>query len=165
MIPNIPIIAASALIPFFLGYIWFNEKLFGGATWDKVAQLPEGKKGPVKLIPLLSSLILNLFAAFGVYLLTVHASGVFALMGGETEAIKTGTAGAFLTEHGQNFLTFKHGMVHGIQATLVMILPVYGYATIFEKKSWKYLLINLGYWLISLTLMGGVISQWGWQTI
>ncbi len=165
MTPNFLILAASAFIPFTLGYFWFSEKLFGGAYWDQIAQVPEEKHGPAKMGLLFSSLILNFFAAFGIYCLTVHASGVFGLMGGDAEAMKVGTAGAFMAEHGQNFLTFKHGLVHGIQATLVMVLPAYGYVTIFEKKGWNYLLVNLGYWLIALSLMGGVISQWGWQVV
>ena len=165
MVPNIPIILASAFIPFCLGYIWFHPKTFGGETWAKIAKLTPEDSGPAKPLLLFSSLILNAFAAFGLYLLTVHASGVFSLMGGEVELMKTGTASDFLAEHGQNFLTFKHGLFHGIPAAFFFALPAYGYVTIFEKKSAKYLLVNMGYWIIALSLMGGVISQWGWQLV
>ncbi|MFN8337892.1 MAG: DUF1761 family protein [Saprospiraceae bacterium] len=31
---------------------------------------------------------------------------------------------------------------------------------LFERKSWKYIFLNVGYWGICAMLMGGVISAW-----
>ena len=49
MTPNFLVLAGSALIPFFVAFIWFHPKMFGGTTWAEVAGLtPEQIKNPVK---------------------------------------------------------------------------------------------------------------------
>jgi len=75
------------------------------------------------------------------------------------------TEHTILQEHGKNFTTFRHGLVHGFAATLLFIIPLEGCTTIFGKKSGKYFLITVGFWLISLMLMGGVVSVYGWTSI
>jgi len=95
------------------------------------------------------------------YILTIHESGVFGMVGGDTEAMKTGTTAAFLAEYGGHYHTLQHGLAHGLAATLLFVLPVLGYVVIFEKKSAKYFWVYLGYWWVSLTLMSMVISMWG----
>jgi len=166
MLPNFLVIGACSLIPFFIAYAWYHPKVFGGDTWAKVAgHTKEQRENPVSPIQLGLSILLNFLIAFGIYNFTVHASGVFGLMGGETESLKTGTALAFLQEHGKNFTTFGHGLVHGFAATLLFVIPLEGYTTIFGRKSGKYFLITVGYWLVSLMLTGGIISVWGWKSI
>jgi len=44
---------------------------------------------------------------------------------------------------------------------LFLILPAVGVSSQFEMKSWKYILITAGYWIVSMMLMGGIICQWG----
>jgi hypothetical protein len=71
---------------------------------------------------------------------------------------------AFLTstmqKYGQQFRTFQHGALHGFIFSLFAVLPLIGMHCLYENKSVKYVLIHLGYWSISLMLMGGVICQW-----
>jgi hypothetical protein len=42
---------------------------------------------------------------------------------------------------------------------LLIVLPIMGTNALFERKSFKYVLINVGYWTISLALMGGILCQ------
>ena len=42
-------------------------------------------------------------------------------------------------------------------AALFVALPIIGINALFERKSAKYVALHLGYWAISLALMGGVI--------
>ena len=65
----------------------------------------------------------------------------------------------FMTKYGQNFRTFKHGMLHGFILSLFFVMPVMGVNALFERKSFKYIFINVGFWAISLMLMGGIICQ------
>lgn len=161
MVPHIPILLASALIPFILGYIWFHPALFGGETWYKVAKLNEEDRQEVSKLKLLSTLILNALIAFGLYNLCVHQMGVFQLVGANADLLKTGVGKAFLDAYGSNHLSFGHGLLHGsVMSTLCFAVPILGYVTIFEKKSLKYFFVYLGYWCISLGLMGGVLCQW-----
>jgi len=162
MTPNIPIILAAALIPFVIATLWFHKSLFGGTHWHEIAELSKEKAAsPVKPIKLFLSILLNIFLAFGMYLFSIHEAGVFGMVGGDAELMKTGTAAAFLEEYGGDFHTLTHGIAHGIGATLFFALPMLGYVVIFEKKSAKYFWVYLGYWLITFILMSIVICLWG----
>ena len=68
-------------------------------------------------------------------------------------------ANDFMTRYGQNFRTFKHGLFHGVIAGLFFALPILGVNALFQRKGFKYIAINVGYWAITLGLMGGVICQ------
>lgn len=161
MTPNLVVLLASGLIPFVTGSIWFHKSLFGGEKWHAIAEMPAEKASPVKPIKLGLSILLNLLLAFGMYQFSIHEAGVFGMVGGETDLMKTGTAAAFLAEYGGRFHTITHGLAHGIGATLFFVLPALGYVVIFEKKSINYFLVYFGYWLITLTIMSIVMCLWG----
>jgi hypothetical protein len=42
---------------------------------------------------------------------------------------------------------------------LFFALPVMGTNALFERKGFKYIAINVGYWTVTLALMGGVICH------
>ncbi len=162
MLPNILVLIGASFVPMILGYIWFHPNVFGGDTWYDLAKLIGNDRSDVSTIKLLSTMLLNFLIAFGLYNLVFHQFALFSIVGGEIELLKTGTAEAFLQEYGNNFRSFKHGVFHGIMpATLMFVVPILGYVTIFEKKSFKYFLVYLGYWAISLSIMGGILCQWG----
>lgn len=45
-------------------------------------------------------------------------------------------------------------------AGLMFVLPVTAINGLFEHKSWKYILVTSGYWIVSLTIMGAIICGW-----
>ena len=47
------------------------------------------------------------------------------------------------------FRTFKHGALHGIISWCIFVFPVIAINALFERKSWKYIFINGGYWMVS----------------
>lgn len=162
MLPNFLVLIGASFVPMILGYIWFHPKAFGGDTWYDLAGLTGDDRSDVSPVKLLSTMLLNFLIAFGLYSLVVHQFATFNMVGGDIELLKSGTPAAFLAEYGQTFRTFGHGAFHGIfPGTLMFVVPVLGYVTIFEKKSFKYFLVYLGYWAISLALMGGILCQWG----
>jgi len=65
-------------------------------------------------------------------------------------------AGMF-EKYGSNFRTFKHGAFHGILASLMLALPLIGINALFERKGFKYIAINVGYWIVSFAIMGGIV--------
>ena len=67
---------------------------------------------------------------------------------------------AFMDDYGSSFRTFKHGALHGLLAGLFLVLPIVGTNGLFERKSWKYILINTGYWTVALIIMGAIICGW-----
>ena len=164
MTPNILVIGVCAFIPFIIAFVWFHPKVFGGSVWQKVAQLSDTQNAKViKPWQLLISILLNFFIAFGLFIVTVHSTHILGLLGGDVEALKNSASTmAFLKEHGSNYNTFSHGIGHGlILGFVAFALPILGYAVIFERKSFKYLLINGGFWALSMTIMACVISKWG----
>ena len=161
MLPNITTLIGASFIPMVLGFVWFHPKLFGGETWYDLAKLHGSDRSDVSTIKLLSTMILNFIIAFGFYNLVIHQFSIFSVVGGEMDLLKTGTAKAFLDEYGNTFQSFGHGFFHGIIGTFLFVVPILGYVCIFEKKSFKYFLVYLGYWLISLSIMGGILGQWG----
>jgi hypothetical protein len=66
----------------------------------------------------------------------------------------------FMQQYGGNFRTFKHGALHGVLGGVFMVLPILAVNALYERKSWKYIFINVGFWTACLTLMGGIISAW-----
>jgi hypothetical protein len=65
-----------------------------------------------------------------------------------------------MAKYGNNFRTFKHGALHGFISAFLMVLPVIGTNALFERKGFKYIAINVGFWIINFTIMGGIICAW-----
>jgi hypothetical protein len=63
----------------------------------------------------------------------------------------------FLKRYGSNFRTFKHGVLHGTISGIMLATPVIGVNALFERKGFKYVAINAGFWIVSFALMGGVV--------
>ena len=149
-------------IPFALSFVWFNPKTFGGEKWNEIAGISEEKsKRVVKPWKGFITIIFNFLIAFGLFALCVHQNGVFSLVGGNAELLKSGVGAEFLAVYGQNHLTFGHGALHGFLATLCFFVPMLVYVVFFEHKSAKYFWVYFSYWAVSLMLMGGILGQWG----
>ena len=65
----------------------------------------------------------------------------------------------FFETYGNRFRTFKHGALHGTIAALFFSLPILGTMSLFERKGFRYIAIHVGYWVVTLALMGGALCQ------
>jgi hypothetical protein len=152
--------AIAAIVPLLIGFIYYHPKVLGGA-WMKATGLTEEsmKGGNMAVIFSLTLLLSYMMAIFlGISGAIIHQAGVNSLLAeGGPELIQQGKD--FLTAAGTRYNTFKHGAFHGIIAALFFALPVLGINALFERKSGKYIFLHLGYWVITLALMGGVICQ------
>jgi hypothetical protein len=91
--------------------------------------------------------------------LTIHQFGAIGMVGGDpTKALPS--YNAFMADYGTVFRTFKHGALHGFMSGLFFALPVIAINGLFERKSWKYIFIHAGYWIVSLTIMGAIVCGW-----
>ena len=63
-----------------------------------------------------------------------------------------------MNKYGSNFRTFKHGAFHGSFTGMMFVLPVITISALFEQRSWRYIVLHAGYWIVCLGLMGGLIS-------
>ena len=102
--------------------------------------------------------LLSVFLAMALIPITIHQTHLFSIFANDPAAKEPGSEMMLLLEkYGTNFRTFKHGAFHGFLGALFIALPIIGTNALFERKSFKYAAINVGYWLITNALMGGVV--------
>ena len=161
---NMLVLALAALIPMVMGFIWYNPKTLG-AAWMREAGLTEEKMKGANM-PLIFGLsyLFSFFFACGIYFVVVHQAHFLSILMNQPGIHDPNTEmgkfyAEFMAKHGSNFRTFKHGAFHGILAGIMLALPILATNAMFERKSFKYAIINLSYWVITMALMGGVICQ------
>jgi hypothetical protein len=162
---NFIAIFVAALIPLFVGFIWYSDFLFG-KKWKSLTSLDDATLSKANPLVLFGSVyILCLLLAMAMNMLTIHQTmipGLFVVDGkspveGSEEALFISN---FMTKYGHLHRTFKHGMVHGIINTIMLVLPIIGINSLFERRGWTYIFIHVGYWNITFALMGGLICAW-----
>ena len=110
------------------------------------------------LLTMLMAFIYAFFISFVLQFLVIHQTGALGMVGGNADKALPSYS-AFLADYGTAFRTFKHGALHGFMTGLFFCLPVIGVGALFERRSWKYTLIAGGYWVVTGTIMGGIICQ------
>ena len=53
---------------------------------------------------------------------------------------------------------FTHGAFHAGQLAVLVGIPILVTNSLFEQRNWTNILINGAYWIITASLMGGVIT-------
>lgn len=159
MQPNFLAILVAAFSTLIVGFVWYNPKVFGNVWMRESGLTEEQLKGAnmVKIfgLTLLFAFLIGMILQF----MVIHQFGALGLTGGDpTKALPS--YHAFMEDYGNAYRTFKHGMLHGSMTGVLLALPIVGINALFERKSWKYILINGGFWIVSLTLMGGIICAW-----
>ena len=161
---NYLFLALAALVPLVMGFIWYGPMLFQKAWMKQMGFTEESLKGGNMALIFILSYIFSFMVAFFLQFITIHQTGAFSSMleSGATEL--TGDALAyyedFMAKYGTNYRTFKHGALHGAIGGVFFILPILATQAMFERKTVKYVAINVGYWVITLALMGGIVCQW-----
>lgn len=148
--------AASTLV---VGFVYYHPKVFGNA-WMKASGLTEDKikTGNMALIFGLA-LIFAFLIAFMVMPITIHQFGVAQLIGGDVSQAKP-SYHALMADYGNHYRTFKHGALHGFMIGVLLAFPIIATNGLFERKSWRYILINAGFWIICLTLIAAIVCGW-----
>jgi len=131
---NILSIVLAALVPTVLGIIYYSKPVFGKAWMDSIGMTDEKMKEGNMAVMMIVSLIMAFLIA------------IFMLN--------------FCNGAGQEgeFDTFGHGAAHGIIISLFFVIPISISKGLFHKTSWKTMLINGLYWMMCLTLMGGILD-------
>lgn len=156
---NFLALLVAALSTLVVGFIWYNPKVFGTA-WMNAAGLTEEKlKGGNMAVTYGLCVLFAFFMAFILQFLVIHQWGAFAATGGDPDKLSP-VYEAYMAEYGTAFRTFKHGALHGFMTGLLFTFPLIAINSMFERKSWKFIFINSGYWIVNLTIMGGIICAW-----
>lgn len=155
---------AAAFVPLILGFIWYNPKVFGNA-WIKAAGLDEAKmKGANMAVIFGVTFVLSYMLALALDAIVIHQMHLFSLVADDaknpdTQSAATQWLGDAFSKYGNHYRTFKHGVFHGVLAGLFFAVPVLTVNALFERKGFKYIAINAGFWIVSIALMGGIICQ------
>jgi len=155
---------AAAVVPLLIGFIWYHEKLMGAKWMKEAAMTPEkiqtGNMGLIFGVTFVFSFLL----AFGLNFTIIHQWGLFGTLLGRPDmspdAEEFKIVRDLMSKYGTNFRSFGHGAMHGSMYGLLFALPILGINALFERKSWTYILIHLGFWVITLGIMSGIISVW-----
>lgn len=130
-------LVVASFIPLVVGFFWYHPKTFL-KPWQAATGVTDEQAKQGMAVTFVVSTVLAFFIAF---LLNYLLHGAH--------------------DHDMtNFITFKHGAFHGVLLTIMVILPVVASNAMYEKRSWQYILINVGYWAVSLAIMGGIIQIW-----
>jgi TctA family transporter len=161
---NMYVLAGAALIPMIMGFIWYNPKTLGSAWMAEAGLTEEKMKGANMPLVFGLSYVFSFFLASGLYFVVIHQAHVMSILIDEPGMKEAGSEisnyyADFMARFGNNNRTFKHGALHGTIAGVVIALPLIATNAMFERKSLKYILINWGYWTITMAIMGGIICQ------
>ena len=161
---NFLLAALTALVPLFLGFVWYHKNVFGKAWMNATGVTEEDGKKMNMMVVFGFTYLFGFLLSISLHMLTIHQFGILGLF--QPEMGYTDPEGlipalqSVLDMASDKFRTFRHGVVHGIIFGITVVLPVLGINALFEGKGWKYILINVGYWTVCIALMGGIICQW-----
>ena len=163
--PNFLILLLAALVPMIMGFIWYNPKVLGTAWMNASGVTQDKMKGANMGVIFGVSFVLSFFLAFGLQFIVIHQWGAqSSLMIDKSFMDPSSELGSYfanyMTKYGHTFHTFKHGALHGTMTGILIALPILGTNTLFERKGFKYIMINVGYWTITMALMGGIICAY-----
>lgn len=156
--------ALAALVPMVIGFVWYGPKTFGNAWMKAAGVTEESLKGGNMVLIFGLSYLFSFFLASAISGMVIHQNHVFSTLANETGFGEEGTAimtyfNDFMAKYGNNFRTFKHGTFHGFISGVTIALPIIAVNALFERKGGKYIAINAGFWVVCMTLMGGIICQ------
>ena len=158
-------VLTSAFIPLAIATIWYHPKIFGKAWMDVNGLTEEDLKKTNRYLRIGISFVCCFLISAMLMPVVIHQIHVFSIMQHASDFGKEGSAttlwlAGFMGEHGDYFRTFRHGVLHGAILGIFFVLPVATINALLEGKRLKYIAIKVGYWIVSLMLMGGVISAW-----
>ena len=155
-------ILIAALIPMILGFIWYNPKVFGKAWMEASGMTDEKVKGGNMGLIMGLSYFLSILLGAAITMAVIHQNGIFSTFEGSGKEMQEAIYGALDANGGawkDLFRTFKHGALHGTILGFTFALPILATNAMFERKSFKYIAVNGGYWIVCLALMGGFLCQ------
>ncbi len=130
-------IVAATLVPLVIGAIWYNPRVMGNFWLRANNTTADNMRGAnMALVYIGATVLAFLLAMF------MHQNVTGA---GQEDA---------------RYITFQHGMVHGTAVTIMLAIPFFGTTALFERRGWNWFLVHIGYWWISLMVMGGILSLW-----
>lgn len=159
---NFIAVLLAALVPMVMGFIWYHPKVCGTAWMAATGMTPEKAKQSNMAVVFGVSFVMSFLLAFIMQSMVIHqfhlASLFFNLPIDDASTTEGALYKSVMDLLGGSWRTFKHGALHGFIGGLLIAFPIMCTNALFEQKGWKYIWINAGYWIITMTIMGGIIS-------
>lgn len=162
---NFIVIVLAAFIPLLTGFIWYHPKVMGTA-WMRASGVTEEKMKTGNMFLIFGlTLVLGFIISFVMSGIVIHQFHLYSIVQKEPAVNDPNSeAGKWVSDslarYGKNFRTFKHGAFHGTLIALLLVTPILSICALFERRSFKYIAVHAGYWILTLALIGGVICQW-----
>lgn len=158
---NFYAVFVASLATLFVGFVWYNPKVFGTIWMNETGMTEEKAKQSNMLKVFGLTIFYSLLLSFIMPAIVIHQMGAMGMIGGpDFIASAKPSYAAFLADYGDAFRTYKHGALHGLMTGLFVALPITAINSLFEQKSWKYILITAGYWMVCLTIIGAIVCGW-----
>jgi len=155
---NFLAILVASLSTLVVGFIWYGP-LFGKAWLFENGFTEESLKNSNMLKIFGLTFVFSLMFAFIMQVLVIHQFGALGMTGGDVTQAKQSYVD-FMADYGNAFRTYKHGALHGFISGIFLAFPMIAINGLFERKSWKYILIHSGYWLVCMTIIGAIVCGW-----
>ena len=156
---NILAILIAAFSALAIGFVWYNPKVFGNALIKESGVAVDRDKKPNMILLMILSLVFAFLIAFSLQPIVIHQWGVIQAAGGDPTLAKPSLQ-PFMADYGNSHRSFGHGVLHGLIAGLFLVLPIFATTALYERRSWRYVMITAGYWIICFMVMGGIICAW-----
>ncbi len=163
--PNWWLLLIVALIPLIIGSIWYSPKVFGKA-WMSSAEISEERASSGNMFKIFAlSYLFSLFATYILALFSVHQSAIIQLFLGEAALEDPSSAMSifindFMSTYGDRHRSATHGIIHGIELSLLLGLPFIGMHSLFERRPFKYIMIHVGFWIVCFAIMGAILCSY-----
>lgn len=131
---NLLAVLVGALGAWAFGSLWYSPVLFSKAWQAEIGMTEEDLKDANMVKIFGGSFVLMLIMSFGMAIL--------------------------LRGHDDGDITWKSGLLHGFYVGLMFIATSMGINMLYERKSIKLWMINGGYQVIMLMIMGAIIGAW-----
>lgn len=156
---NFLAILVAAFTPIFVGFVWYSDKVFGRIWMQESGLIKDdlSKRNRIKILAL--TFIFSFLISFFMQFIVIHQNGaISAAM--DIKNVDSSILQNYLNAYGNTYRTFKHGALHGFLASIFFVIPIVGINSLIERKSWKYIAIHAGYWIITLMITGAIICGW-----
>ncbi len=156
---NFYAILAAAISSIFVGFIWYNPKVFGNTWMKEIGKTQDDMRKPNMFLLFGSAIVYSILISFFLQFIVIHQTGAMSATM-NIKNVDPSILDNYMKAYGHTYRTFKHGALHGVLAGLFFALPILGSGALWEQRSFKYVLITGGYWVITLAIMGGIICCW-----
>lgn len=131
---NFLAVLIAALASFAIGSVWYSPLMFGKG-WQKAVGLSDNDiKGANMFLIFGSSFVLMLIMAFGLAM--------------------------FQQGHNGSESTWLGGLSHGLFVAIFFVATSYGVNLLYQRKTFKLWIIDAGYQIVLLGVMGTIIGAW-----